>query len=143
MLETEAVVMRVEAQQTFVRSEVGSCSQCQGKGCGASKLSQLFCNKPRQFLVDNRIQARVGDQVVVMIEDGAVLRGVGLAYLLPLLGLFAGAALGNVLAGLAAPVDAYTASGALIGLAVGFWVARKIASGQSRQLPYIARHSQS
>ena len=143
MLETQVVVMQVENQRTFVRSQFGGCAQCKGKGCTASKLSQLFCNKPRQFLVDNQIDARVGDQVVVVVENGAVLRGIGLVYLLPLLCLFAGAALSSIFTSQVMQADYYTAVGAFVGLAIGFVVSRKIASGRSQQLPYIARHSQS
>jgi len=145
MLETHAVVVQL-LDKPFVlvqASKGGGCGQCDGQGCGASKLTQLFCSKPRQFKVDNRINARVGDEVVVSVVEGAVLRGIGLVYLLPLVLLFAGAALASGLAVQDAQRDGYAALGALSGLIVGFvfarWVSSKKARGEDQ--PYIARPS--
>lgn len=140
MLETRAVVVQVDGQRALVQaSQGGGCGQCSGKGCGTAKLSQLFCSKPRQFQVDNPINAHVGDQVVVSVADGAVLHGIGLLYLLPLLSLAAGATLGNVAAEQVEQRDGYAAAGALIGLVCGFILSRWLAARQRRQQPYIAR----
>ncbi|MCR4298460.1 MAG: SoxR reducing system RseC family protein, partial [Gallionella sp.] len=92
MLETRAIVVQVDGQYAFVQANQGNgCGQCSGKGCGTGKLSQLFCSKPRQFQVDNPVNAGVGDEVIVSVAEGAVLRGIGLVYLLPLLLLLTGA----------------------------------------------------
>jgi len=143
MLETRAVVVQLlEAPFALVQaSQGGSCGQCSGKGCGASKLSQLFCTKPRQFKVNNRINARIGDEVVVSVLEGTVLRGIGLVYLFPLLLLFAGAAVGSSWAEGLAQRDGYAAMGALLGLIVGFVFAKWYSSRQVHQSgqPYIAR----
>lgn len=140
MLETRAVVVRVEGQHAFVQaSQGGGCGQCGGKGCGTAKLSRMFCSKPREFQVDNPINARVGDQVVVSVADGTVLRGIGLAYLLPLALLVAGALLGSFLAAQAGQRDAYAAAGALAGLALGFVISKRFSGRLRRQQPYIAR----
>src|SRR5487761_2563524 len=121
MLETRAIVVQTDKQFTLVQASGGNgCAACEGKGCGSGKLTQLFCNKPRQFKVDNTINARVGDEVVVSVPEGAVLRGIGLVYLLPLVLLFAGAALGSAFATHAAYRDASEAAGGLSGLAAGF-----------------------
>lgn len=140
MLETRAVVMQVEGQHAFVQaSQGGGCGQCSGKGCGTAKLSQMFCSQPRQFQVDNPINARVGDQVVISVADGTVLRGIGLLYLLPLALLAAGAAIGNVAAPQIEQRDGYAAAGAFVGLACGFILSKWAAARQGRQRPYIAR----
>lgn len=140
MLETRAVVVQVEGQHAFVQpGQTGSCGQCSGKGCGTAKLSQMFCSRPSQFEVDNPIGARVGDQVIVSVADGMILRGVGLAYLLPLVLLAAGATVGNVVAPQIEQQDAYAAAGAFIGLVFGFVLSRWLAARQRRQRPYIAR----
>lgn len=141
MLETRAVVVKVDGKVALVRAEQGNgCGQCNGKGCGAGKLSQLFCSKPRQFQVDNPIKANVGDDVIVSVAEGAVLRGISQVYVLPMLLLFAGAALGNMLA-IPAQRDLFAAAGALCGLAAGFFLARRISSlqGAGYAQPYIAR----
>ncbi len=140
MLETRAVVVRVEGEHAFVQaSQGGGCGQCSGKGCGTAKLSQLFCSQPRQFQVDNPINARVGDQVVISVADGTVLRGIGLLYLLPLVLLAAGATIGNIAAPLVEQRDGYAAAGAFIGLVLGFALSKWFAARQGRQRPYIAR----
>jgi sigma-E factor negative regulatory protein RseC len=142
MLETRAIIVKVEGQYAFVKAnQANGCEQCKGKGCGSGKLSQLFCSKPRQFRVDNPINAGVGDEVIISVAEGAVLRGVGLVYLLPLLLLIVGATLGSI--GVERPEqrDAYAAAGALFGLAAGFVIAKWISLRQAGNhvQPYIAR----
>ncbi len=124
MLETRAIVVHIDKSNTLVRvDQAGGCQQCNGKGCGSGKLAQLFCSKPRQFNVVNTIDAKVGDNVIVSIADGAVLRGIGMVYLLPLSFLMAGV----ILASLSAPdgyQDSYIAIGAITGLVCGLWLAK-------------------
>ena len=140
MLETRAIVVQIDGQHAFVRaSQPNGCEQCNGKGCGSGKLSQLFCSKPRQFRVDNSIGASIGDEVIVSVVDGAVLRGIGLVYLLPLTLLVLGVVLGSSFASQLEQRDIYAAAGAAIGLIGGFALSRWIASRQAHQLPYIAR----
>lgn len=139
-LEARAIVTRVEAGQTFVEAaQANGCGQCNGKGCGTAKLSQVFCSRPRQFQVDNQIDAVVGDRVVVSIADGTVLRGIGLVYLLPLALLVVGAALGSSVADQDTQRDAYAAAGAAFGLVGGFLLSRWLDSRQSCRLPRVVR----
>lgn len=141
-LETRAIVVKVDKQFALVQANQGNgCEQCNGKGCGTGKLSQMFCSKPRQFQVDNPINAGIGDEVIVSVAEGAVLRGIGLVYLLPLVLLVAGAMLGSNWAAQASQRDGYAAAGALMGLVAGFVFAKWFSSRQARQKnqPYIAR----
>jgi sigma-E factor negative regulatory protein RseC len=140
MLETRAVVLEVDKLIAQVQAnQSNGCSACNGKGCGSGKLTKLFCSKPRQFQVENRIDAKVGDDVIISVPDGAVLRGVGIVYLLPLVLMFAGASLLGSLAAEGAQRDGYAAAGALSGLVFGFIGARWLSARQSRQKPFIAR----
>ncbi len=142
MLETRAVVVRIDGQYALVQADQGNgCEQCNGKGCGTGKLSGLFCSKPRQFRVDNPINAGIADEVIISVAEGAVLRGIALVYLLPLLLLATGAMLGNFWAIQAGQRDVYAAVGALSGLAAGFVFAKRISLRQagSHFQPYIAR----
>jgi len=139
MLETRAVVVHKDKQFTLVEASGASgCSVCEGKGCGSSKVGQLFCNKPRQFKVENKINAEVGDEVIISIIEGTVLRGISLVYLLPLILMFAGAALGGgwITGG---QRDGYAALGALSGLLIGFAWAKWIFSSKVNNQPFIAR----
>ena len=141
MLETRAIIMRIEGRYALVQANQGNgCEQCNGKGCGTGKLSRMFCSKPRQFQVDNSINASIGDEVVISVAEGAVLRGIGLVYLLPLLLLVMGATLSSV--GVEpSQRDGYAAAGALFGLIAGFILAKWISARQAsnRFRPYIAR----
>jgi sigma-E factor negative regulatory protein RseC len=143
MLETRAIIVQVEGQYALVQaSQANGCEQCKGNGCGAGKLSRLFCSKPRQFQVDNPINAGVGDEVVISVAEGAILRGIGLVYLLPLLMLVMGAMLGSAWVGQSPEQhDGYASAGALLGLAAGFIAVKWISLSQARNhfQPYIAR----
>lgn len=144
MLETRAVVVLVDGQDTLVQADQGiGCGQCSGKGCGSGKLSQLFCSKPRQFRVDNPIHAQPGDQVIVSVAQGAVLRGVTLLYGLPLLMLIIAASIGSAIGESGGHSDGYAGIGAVAGLASGYILARLVSSRKSLELakPYIARLS--
>lgn len=143
MLETRAVVVEIDGQHALVQADqANGCGQCEGKGCGVGKLSRLFCSKPRQFQVNNPINAGVGDEVIVSVVEGAVMRGIGLVYLMPLALLVMGAMLGSIWAQQPGQRDSYAAVGALSGLLAGFAIAKWISLRQtgSRFQPYIARH---
>ncbi len=141
MLETRAVVVHADKIFTLVQAnQVNGCSACEGKGCGSGKLTQLFCSKPRQFKVENHINANVGDEVIVAVPDGAVLHGIGLVYLLPLTLMFVGVLLVDTCCK-GGQQDAYMALGALLGLVAGFAFARWLSTRQAgrKNQPYIAR----
>jgi sigma-E factor negative regulatory protein RseC len=143
-LETRAVVVKIDGQHALVKADqADGCEQCAGKGCGAGKLSRLFCSKPRHFQVYNPINASVGDEVIVSVAEGAVMRGIGLVYLMPLALLVIGATLGSFWSQ-PGQSDSYAAVGALFGLVVGFAFAKWVSlqQGESRFQPYIARQCQ-
>lgn len=136
MLETRVIVMETAPDTAWVQAiSTSSCEQCKGQGCGSSKLGQLFCNKPRQFQVDNPIHAQIGDEVIVAVVEGAVLRGIALVYVLPLVFLL----LGATLAGRFSANDLYIAAGGGIGVVLGFLFARWLSAHAQQAHPYIAR----
>ena len=142
MLETRAIIMRLEGPYAVVKANrTNGCELCQGKGCGASKLSQLFCNTPRQLKVNNSINACIGDEVIIAVAEGVVLRGIGLVYILPLLLLVMGMMLGSMGAESAGQRDAYAAIGSGLGVLSGFGIARLMVLRQARSRfqPYMAR----
>ncbi len=141
MLETRAIVVHTDKSITLVKvNQGGGCEQCNWQGCGSGKLAQLFCSKPRQFEVTNPIDAKVGDDVVVSIAEGSVLRGIGLVYLLPLSFLMAGVMLTSLITS-EEHQDIYIAIGAIAGLTFGLFLTKWIVvrySGQQTQ-PYITQ----
>ena len=126
MLEARAIVVHLEGPEAIVEArQSGGCGHCDNpKGCGANKLSQLFCTKPRQFRVSNTINARIGEEVEVSIADGVLLRSALAMYFLPLLLAFGGGMLGTHMAFDYASGDAYAAVGAVLGLVAGFLLVR-------------------
>jgi len=144
MLETRAIVVRTDGEHALVKADqADGCGQCAGKGCGAGSLSRLFCSKPRQFRVNNPIKAGVGDEVIVSVAEGAVMRGIGLVYLMPLALLAMFATLGSIWSQ-PGQGDVFAAIGAMFGLVAGFAFAKwfSMRHGESRFQPYIARRCQ-
>jgi sigma-E factor negative regulatory protein RseC len=126
MLETRAFVVQVYGNEALVEAiGEGGCGQCSSeKGCGSNKLTQLFCSKPRQFKVHNEANAGVGDEVTVTLADGVLLRSSILMYVLPLVLLLSGGALGAHWSYDAASRDGFAAIGSLLGLIAGFGLAK-------------------
>lgn len=136
MLETRVMVMQTAPGLAWVRAlESSSCEACEGRGCGSSKLGQLFCSQPRQFQVRDPLGVAIGDEVVIAVAEGSVLRGIALVYLLPLLLLLLGATTLHY----ATHSDLLTALGAGVGLLLGFVLAKWLSTHQGTSLPSIAR----
>jgi sigma-E factor negative regulatory protein RseC len=130
MLQTRAIVIRLEGRDALVEStQGGGCGNCDSEGgCGSGKLSQLFCSEPRRFRVRNEGNAQVGSLVDVVVPEGVLLNSALLMYIVPLLMLLFGAMVGSKLTPDVAGVDAYSAMGALAGLAAGFFLVKFISS---------------
>lgn len=128
MMETRAIVIRLEGKEALVEStQGGGCGNCDSEnGCGSGKLSQLFCSAPRRFRVRNDGNAQVGTLVQVTLAEGVLLRSALLMYLLPLVLLLCGALAGAQWADDAASSDAWSAIGGLVGLSLGFVLVKAI-----------------
>jgi sigma-E factor negative regulatory protein RseC len=139
MLETRAIVVHLYGKEALVEAiGEGGCGQCSSeKGCGSSKLTQLFCTKPRQFKVHNEANAVIGDEVQITLPDGVLLRSSILMYAVPLILLLGGGMLGAYCSHDAVSRDGYAAVGSLLGLVSGFALAKWIAKRQ--QVMAVAR----
>ncbi len=121
MIETEAIVVKIEHAVAYVQAErKTSCSSCSESSCGTSVLANFFGQRTPLYRASNEVGAKVGDRVVVGLNESAMFKGTLLLYLFPLLLLFAGAAAGSALAGAEEVKDGYSVAGALIGLVAGF-----------------------
>jgi sigma-E factor negative regulatory protein RseC len=132
MLETRAIVVHLHGKEALVEAiGEGGCGQCSSEnGCSSSKLTQLFCTKPRQFKVYNEANAAIGDEVQITLPSGVLLRSSILIYAVPLTLLLGGGMLGAYFSHDAASRDGYAALGSLLGLVGGFALAKWIAKRQ-------------
>lgn len=126
-MESSAIVTRIEGQFALVEvsSVASGCGRChEAGGCGSGLLNKSL--RPRcNYRLPNLISAAVGDRVILSVPEGAVLRAALLAYLLPILLLIAGAAVGTVFSA----DDLVALIGAGSGLALGLLALR---TAQSR-----------
>lgn len=98
-----------------------ACGLCgQTRGCGNSIWGKLFAHQSSAFKAQNRINAKVGESVIVGINEKALLKSALLLYILPLATMLIGAILATKLF---ADTNGNAMLGAVIGLVLGFvWV---------------------
>lgn len=133
MSETLARVVRVEGDSAWVEVEAPtSCGACGGRGCGSSSVfGQLFRARPASYPVDNTIDAKVGDSVIVAVADGELLRAALRGYGIPLLLVLVGAMIGLALAG---------NTGSIVGAALGLLLGALSMNRVGAARPSIVRH---
>ena len=100
MITETATVVSTENNQTWVETQRKSaCGQCSAnKGCGTSVLSKVIGNKLSKIKVINNIDARVGDEVVIGMQEQSLLKGALMTYMLPLVFIFLFSLVGQVVA---------------------------------------------
>jgi len=124
MIEETGRIVDVQGTFAWVESERAStCGSCTvNKGCGTGAIAKVLGRRRVRMRVLNRIEARVGDHVVIGVSESGLLRGSLAVYAAPLCGLFAGALTGYLLAGRyfpAWPADPAAITGALAGFVAG------------------------
>jgi len=144
MVEEQAVVVGVDNEVAMLEViRRAPCSLCgQTRGCGISLWGKLFRHRPHIFRAANQVKARVGDLVIVGIEEQALLQGSLLAYGVPLVALMAGALLAMTFWVADGNRDAGAILGAVLGLVVGLVWVKGHATGDgpgSRSQPVILR----
>ena len=89
MIEEKARVIAVENDQLLLEAETSAaCNACQVRqGCGTSVLSRWLGRRFSRFQAPNTVNARVGDEVIVGLAEGAMLKGSVYVYLLPLVSM--------------------------------------------------------
>jgi sigma-E factor negative regulatory protein RseC len=125
----EATVRVVSVEGPVARVACEDTSSCGACGPGGRCALKWFATRRSASLeiparADERVALQPGDEVILSIKDGELLRAAALAYGLPLLGLLASALAAHGLAG-AGEGGALTAG--LVGAAVGGWLARALA----------------
>jgi len=90
MLKEYGIVVELENQFAIVKTiRQNSCGHCAAnKGCGTASLSTFFGQKANYVKVVNKLSAKVGDQVIIGLQEQALLKSSLMLYLLPLFFLF-------------------------------------------------------
>ena len=98
MITENAIVVSIENNQTWIETQRKSaCGQCSAnKGCGTSVLSKVIGNKLSRIKAINNIDAKVGDEVIIGLNEQSLLKGAFMVYMLPLGLLFLFAFVGQV-----------------------------------------------
>ncbi|HHC74137.1 MAG TPA: hypothetical protein ENK78_03585 [Thiothrix sp.] len=89
MIEQTAIIVSVSKGYAWVKSSGQQCGQCsQQKQCGSQTIFSLFKKaEPPLQKVLNPVYAKPGDEVIVGLHSGDLLKTTVLAYLLPLINL--------------------------------------------------------
>jgi len=129
LIEESGQVVEVQGEFAWIESERSTtCGGCAvRKGCGTSAIAKVLGQRRVRLRVLNRINASVGDNVVIGITESGLVRGSMAVYAAPLLGLFAGALAGQLLGKqvFEMPSDLLAITGAISGfVAALIWLKR-------------------
>jgi len=99
VIEESGQVVEVQGEFAWIEGErTSTCGGCAvRKGCGTSAIAKVLGQRRVRLRVLNRINASVGDNVVIGIAESGLVRGSLAVYAAPLLGLFTGALAGQLL----------------------------------------------
>ena len=130
MIEERAIIVSIQnPHQTLTDSiatleieRQSACGLCgKTRGCGNSIWGKLFAHQSTAFKAQNPINAKIGDSVIVGINEQALLKSALLLYILPLVTLMLGAILMNELF----HHEVANMVGALIGLISGLVLVKR------------------
>ena len=137
MIEEQAIVIAIATSQIdngdLVTLEImrqAPCGICgKTRGCGNALWGKIFSHQAGTFNARNDINANVGDNVIVGIDDQIVLKGALLLYGTPLAALIMGALLSTfIFAKSTSQADLYAVIGAFIGLVLGLFLVKSYIS---------------
>ena len=124
----------------------GGCGRChETGGCGGVSIAQPLCSTPKTLLVADDLGVQVGNKVLVVIPDALLSQGITRAYLIPLILLFFGSALGAILLPNLTPLqwqltpDIGAIAGAGIGLIAAWWQLQRNQQSRAMVAPRIVR----
>lgn len=128
MIEEEGTVLSLCGDLAVVRTERrAGCDGCGSQsGCGTALMDRFLGRRSVTLRARNQAGATVGDRVVVGVSEAGLLVAAFAAYVVPLLGLLLGGALGQWLGGpdsFATAADGGADIPALMGALLGFLLA--------------------
>jgi sigma-E factor negative regulatory protein RseC len=86
MIEETAIVIAVEGDDVLLQTQRrSSCQSCSVKqGCGTSVLAKVVGQRSSQIRIQNTLNARLGDEVLLGLNENALVQGSLMVYALPL-----------------------------------------------------------
>jgi len=95
MIEEIAQVVAVDGDTILCQTQRSStCHSCAVKeGCGTSVLAKVVGQRSTQISLPKTMDVKVGDEIVLGIEENALVQGSLLIYTLPLIGMISAALL--------------------------------------------------
>ncbi len=156
MIEEQAVVARIEGDYVWVQTQrKSSCGHCSAKNsCGTHVLSKILGNKtpqvrcrntlaqstennctPKESIENTLNDLKKGDQVIIALEESAVLSGSFLIYFLPLVMMIVSGGFAVYLASFIwqEGTDLLCVLASLLGLVVGFYVSQRLAKDKKHK----------
>lgn len=147
MLEESGQVVDLDGGFAWVESERRStCGSCTARtGCGTGVIAKVLGRKRIRLRAVNRIDAAIGDHVVIGIAETGVVRGSLAVYAAPLAALLGGAIVGQLvgLYLLKTATDLPSIAGAAGGFVIGLvWLGRFSRTTQTDDAyqPVLLRH---
>jgi sigma-E factor negative regulatory protein RseC len=147
MLEETGYVISKENDYIWVETaRKSACQSCMvSKGCGTSVISKLYGDKVSRFRTRNTMDARVGDEIVIGMQEGGLIKGSLVVYALPLVLLLLFAILTEQFVGVSSHnSELLVVLAGITGLISGFvivrWFSRRIAN-DARYQPVILRRT--
>jgi len=119
MIEEQAVVIKASKERvTLEVVRTKPCGLCgQVRGCGNSIWGKIFSHQSGHIETRNDLNAKLGDIVILGIDETLMLKSSLMLYGVPLLLMFLGMLLANSFA--KEMVELYTLIGAVTGLVLG------------------------
>ena len=126
MIEEEAIVIKASKENVtleVVRSKpCGLCGQV--RGCGNSIWGKIFSHRTGYIETRNHLNAKLGDVVILGIDETLMLKSSLMLYGVPLMLMFLGMVMANTFA--KETTELYALLGAVIGLFLGVVLIKRI-----------------
>lgn len=125
MITESGKVVAVTGEHAWVQTiRASACQSCSARnGCGQKVLASATAGRANQVRVLNSVNACVGEEVTLGINESALLGASLLVYALPLLLMVAASIVGHQMS---SGTDAAAMLGAAAGLASGFVLSRQL-----------------
>lgn len=148
MIEERGIVVDTRDGFAWVRSRGKyACSACAASsGCGIARVSRAFNARRPALRCMNSAHARVGDDVTVGIDEGALLKGSTLVYLAPILCMLVAALMAETLLQIpeTTRAEGIIAMSGLVGMAGGIvcacYFSKRVLGGNRHQPVVVRRH---